>query len=172
MEFDDYDDDGIDHRAERKGANRRHAEAMRALADELVALPGEQLAQIPLPADIADAVDMGRRITAHGGRRRQLQLIAKLLRQAEVEPIQAALERLTQQSALAIAEHHQAERWRERLLAEGSEAVTAFLAEHPAADRQRLRQLVRAAQQEAAAGKPPKSSRELFRLVRDTLGGA
>ncbi len=36
--------------------------------------------------------------------------------------------------------------------------------------RQQLRQLMRAAQAELAKGKPPKSSRELFRFLRELIG--
>lgn len=169
MDHDDYDDNE-DQRRITRGARKREAEAMRVLGDALVALSPERLKEIPLPEEIRDAIRLAQRISAHGGRRRQLQLIARLLRETDAAPIQAALDRLNNRSALAIAEHHQTERWRERLLSEGDAALTEFLAAHPGADPQRLRQLVRGAQQEAAAGRPPKSARELFRLLRGHVG--
>ncbi|HEX5513806.1 MAG TPA: ribosome biogenesis factor YjgA, partial [Gammaproteobacteria bacterium] len=104
--------------------------------------------------------------------RRQLQLIGKLMRQEDAEPIREALARLEHKSAAAIAEHHQAERWRERLLGEGDAAVTEFVAQYPTVDRQQLRQLIRSVQQEQAGNKPPRSARELFRLVRSLVGGS
>jgi ribosome-associated protein len=60
------------------------------------------------------------------------------------------------------------ERWRTRLMAE-SEAVSGFIEAYPHVDSQRLRTLIRNAQREEAANKPPKSSRELFKLIRETL---
>jgi ribosome-associated protein len=41
------------------------------------------------------------------------------------------------------------------------------MALHPAIDSQQLRTLIRNAQKEQAADKPPKSSREIFRLLRE-----
>jgi ribosome-associated protein len=57
------------------------------------------------------------------------------------------------------------ERWRERLLKDES-AVSEYIAANPQVDSQQLRTLIRNAQREEAAQKPPKSSRELFKLLR------
>ena len=67
----------------------------------------------------------------------------------------------------AAAALHHVERWRERLLEEGDEALAEFIAAHPHADRQQLRQLVRNALAERKAGKPPHAYRELFRVMRE-----
>ena len=45
--------------------------------------------------------------------------------------------------------------------------MAEFIAKFPQADIQQLRTLIRNAQREAAAEKPPKSSRELFKLIRE-----
>ena len=42
-----------------------------------------------------------------------------------------------------------------------------FLALYPGTDIQQLRTLIRNAQKELAANKPPKSSREIFKLLRE-----
>jgi ribosome-associated protein len=70
-------------------------------------------------------------------------------------------------SAHAVREHHIVERWRDRLIAEGNEALTELLDEQPHADRQLLRQLLRNAQKEAEADKPPRSSRLLYRYLKE-----
>ncbi|MGZ4998507.1 MAG: ribosome biogenesis factor YjgA, partial [Methylobacter sp.] len=67
----------------------------------------------------------------------------------------------------AVREHHTAERWRDRLIAEGNDALTELLDEQPHADRQLLRQLLRNAQKEAETNKPPKSSRLLYRQLKE-----
>src|SRR5690606_40270418 len=72
---------------------------------------------------------------------------------------------LRQETALL----HRAERWRERLLAEGDAALAELLDAHPDADRQKLRQLVRSALDEQARNKPPRAFRELFKLLRGML---
>jgi ribosome-associated protein len=46
-------------------------------------------------------------------------------------------------------------------------ALSEFIALYPQTDIQQLRTLVRNAQKELATGKPPKSSREIFKLLRD-----
>ena len=53
------------------------------------------------------------------------------------------------------------------MISNGNEALTALLDEQPQADRQLLRQLMRNAQKEAEAGKPPKSSRLLYRHLKE-----
>jgi ribosome-associated protein len=60
------------------------------------------------------------------------------------------------------------ERWRDRMI-ENADAVSEFLVAHPHTDSQQLRTLIRNAQKEAAANKPPKSSRELFKLIREII---
>jgi len=62
-----------------------------------------------------------------------------------------------------------AERWRDKLVAGGNDALAELLNEHPHADRQQLRQLLRNAQKEAEAAKPPKSSRLLYRYLKNLL---
>lgn len=165
------DDDDLQPLPPSRSARKREAEGLQKLGEQLVELPAAQLREIPLAPELLDAIQLAQRIRDHSGRRRQLQLIGKLMRQQDAEPIQAALDHLQQRSAAAIAEHHQAERWRERLLQEGNAALTEFMEQHPAGDRQQLRQLVRAAQQEQAASRPPRAARELFRLLRQILSG-
>ena len=60
------------------------------------------------------------------------------------------------------------ERWRERLLEDDTRTDRAA-GQHPQADAQRLRPLVRNAQREQAAGQPPKSFRALFQLLNQTI---
>ncbi|MGZ8159568.1 MAG: ribosome biogenesis factor YjgA, partial [Methylobacter sp.] len=101
-----------------------------------------------------------------GARKRLLKFIAGQLHKIDAEPILEKLARIKNKSAHAVREHHTAERWRDRLIAEGNDALTELLDEQPHADRQLLRQLLRNAQKEAEAGKPPKSSRLLYRQLK------
>jgi ribosome-associated protein len=45
--------------------------------------------------------------------------------------------------------------------------LSEFMALHPKTDSQQLRTLIRNAQKELEANKPPKSSREIFKLLRE-----
>jgi ribosome-associated protein len=164
---DDFDDEDL---GPSKSQLKRDAHGRQDLGAELVELSASQLAEIPLSEDVLAAVKETRGITAHGARKRQLKYLGKLLRQEEEAPIREALERIQGRHALTVAHHHQCERWRDRLITEGDAALTALLDEFPHADRQQLRQLMRTAQAELAKDKPPKSSRELFRALRELIG--
>lgn len=166
-DHDDFDDEDL---GPSKSQLKRDAHGLQDLGAELVELSAQQLAEIPLSEDVLATVRETRAITAHGARKRQLKYLGKLLRQEEEGPIREALERIQGRHALTVAHHHQCERWRDRLITEGDTALTALLEEFPQADRQQLRQLMRSAQAELAKGKPPKSSRELFRFLRELIG--
>ncbi len=163
----DYDDDFPLYEGPSKSQRKRDSAALQDLAAELVEMPKSKLAAIPLDQDLREAIALAQSIKAHGGRKRQILYIGKLLRGIDAEPIKEAIAKLDQTDAVAVAHLHRLERWRERLLSEGNDALTSLLDEFPAADSQRLRQLIRNAQQEQAAGKPPKAYRELFRYLRE-----
>lgn len=165
----DYDDDQPLYDGPSKSQRKRDSAALQELGAELVEMSKSKLAAIPLDDDLREAIALAQGIKAHGGRKRQILYIGKLLRGTDVEPIREAIAKLDQTDAASVAHLHRLERWRERLLTEGNEALTQLLGEYPAADSQRLRQLIRNAQQEHAAGKPPKSSRELFKYLRELL---
>jgi len=166
----EHDDDFPLYEGPSKSQRKRDSAALQDLGAELVNMPKSKLAAIPLDEDLREAIALAQSIKAHGGRKRQILYIGKLLRGIDATPIREAIAKLDQTDAASVAHLHRLERWRERLLAEGNDALTQLLGEFPAADSQRLRQLIRNAQQEHAAGKPPKSSRELFRYLRELVG--
>lgn len=153
-----------------KSQLKRESEALQALGEALVELPASKLAKIPMPGNLADAVAEARRIKAHGGRKRQLQYIGKLMRNIDAEPIQQAMEALSTEQARDNARFHRLEQWRDRLISEGDGALGELLEAYPQADRQHLRQLIRNAQREQAKGQAPKTARELFRYLRELSG--
>lgn len=143
-------------------------EDLQDLGEVLVDLPKDKLNQLDLPENLKDAVLEARRITAHGGRRRQLQYIGKLMRGVDPAPIQEKLAQWNGTHAEETARLHRLENWRKRLI-EDDTALAEFLAQHPSDDVQHMRNLIRNARKEAEQNKPPKSSRELFKLLRDRL---
>lgn len=149
-----------------KTQQKRAMLELQALGVALVDLPHVQLAAMKLPESLAVAVAAARGMTKHGARRRQLQLIGKLMRTIDPDPIREQLAALRGQSAQATAQHRRLEDWRARLL-DDDDALTAFAAEFPKADLQALRAAIRNARKEQAASKPPRAYRELFRLLRE-----
>ncbi len=166
MEHTDLDDVSGDSGTSRSQRKREAAELQR-LGESLVKLPSEYLAQLPLPEELVDAIRLAQRIKAHGGHRRQIRLIGKLIRQADVPPIRDALARIAGASADTSARHRSLEIWRERMIAEGDNAVAEFVDAHPGTDSRKLRQLVATARRERDHDQPPRFARELFRFLRD-----
>lgn len=148
-----------------KSQLKREAESQQAIGRKLVELPKEKLAKLDLPEALLDAIAEAKRITANGAIRRQMQYIGRLMRDIDVTPIVDQLARWEGKHNEENARFHALERWRERLLSD-TQAVSDFLMRYPHADSQQLRTLIRNAQKETAANKPPKSSRELFQLIR------
>ncbi|HSJ49059.1 MAG TPA: ribosome biogenesis factor YjgA [Gammaproteobacteria bacterium] len=154
-----------------KSQRRRDMEALQALGEELVGLPATALRNIPMPDTLREAVMQARTITAHGGRRRQLQYIGKLMREVDATPIRAALEQRNRQSRESAQHFHQLEQLRDRLLQDGDSVVDEVCERHPTAERQRLRQWLLQARREKERGQPPKAARQLFRYLRELEEG-
>jgi ribosome-associated protein len=155
-----------------RGIEKRKAEALQALGEELIELKPEQLASFELPDALRDAILAAQRITSHGALRRQRQYVGKLMRKVEAAPIRARLLEVRGEDAMTRARLHRAERWRERLIKEGDAALTELMAEAPQADRVRLRSLTRDAQRERASDAAPRAQRELFRRLRELFDSA
>ncbi len=180
-----FADDGPAREA--KGEKKRRALQLERLGESLIRLKPGQLERVPLPDDLRAAVVEAQRILAKkafGGYRRQVQLIGKIMRTVDAEPIARALAALDVEGTLASEAFQRAERWRTRLLDDTGRAadgaLDALAGELAASgrstaasfDRTALRQLVRAAQKERAtqqtnAQKPSTAQKKLFRVLRD-----
>ena len=139
---------------------------LQALGVALVALPEGMLQAMALDAKLLEAVLEAKRITAHEGKRRQIQYIGRLMRDVDPAPIRARMAELEGSSAQATARHRRLETWRTRLI-EDDAALTAYAAEHPGADLQMLRTLIRNTRKEQKESKPPHAFRELFRVLKE-----
>ena len=138
-----------------------------ALSEEISELSAAQIKQLELPDNILKAVVEVSGMPHKGARKRLLKFITGQLNKIDLEPVLEKLARMKNKSAHAVREHHMVERWRDRLIAGGNDALTELLNEQPHADRQQLRQLLRNIQKETETAKPPKSSRLLYRYLKD-----
>lgn len=137
------------------------------MAEEMTELSVEQLNGLLLPENIFRAIVEAAKMPHKAARKRQLKYITAQLRKIELDEIQEKLARIKNKSAHAVREHHQAEQWRDKLVAdESNEVMTQFLGEYPAANSQQLRQLQRNAKKELAAQKTPKSARLLYQYIK------
>lgn len=159
-----------------KSQRKREMTALQQLGERLVDLSTERLAQLPLDDKLRDAIAEARRITAREGRRRQMQYIGRLMRQADSETIAHQLRMWDEGAHSENARFHEIERWRERLL-DSDTHLTEFLSRHPGADAQHLRSLIRAARKESASNaalppdRPPqrRQFRALFQALREVM---
>jgi len=149
-----------------KGELKRQALAVQELANRLIDAPAELADGLDLPDKLADAVALARRIKTGGALVRQKQFVAKLMRGIDLGPIQSALDVRDDAARLDAARFRRAERWRDRLVDDGMEALEAFAAEHPGADRAELAALAAAAIAERRSGHPQGAGRKLYRYVQ------
>ena len=158
---------------------KRESEELQELGEQLLTLRGDLFKPLPLPDKLAEALTDAKRITNFEGKRRQMQFIGKLMRKlddATIAGIEAALEEQRKPSARETLALHQAEQWRDRLIADDG-ALTEWLQSDPEADVQQLRALIRQARTDAQgvterpgeAQRHGKAYREIFQLVRAAL---
>ena len=150
-----------------KSQLKRDSHALQRLGADLIELSDERLVLLPLNERLIDAVRLARTITAHEGRRRQVQYIGKLMRDIDAGAIRQAMEAEHQQHRVDTAVMHATERWRERLI-EAPEGLEQWLAVHPDT-RDAVARLLAAARAELSSGVRGRYYRDLFRLIRDTL---
>lgn len=152
-----------------KSQLKRDMEALQTLGEALCELPRDRLAKVPMSDRLRDAVEEYQRVGKHEARRRHLQFIGKIMRDEDPAPIREALDVFNGVSRAEIARQHKLERLRERLL-ESEEVLGEIAGEFPDADLQHLRNLRRNAIKERDAQKPPRSYREIFRVLRQLSG--
>lgn len=150
-----------------KSQLKRDAHALMKLGADLAEISREDWLKLALPEELVDALEESRRIRSHGAHKRQMQYIGKLMRDIDPAPIQQYFEQQRLESRRQIKKHHRLEEWRDRLLEEADAAIQEFMTHYPQADRQHLRQLVRQARKESEQDKPGRSSRSLFRYLRE-----
>ncbi|CDL79161.1 ribosome biogenesis factor YjgA [Xenorhabdus cabanillasii] len=148
-----------------KSEIKRDAEILKKLGAELVELSKSELERIPLDEDLLAAIELAQKIKREG-LRRQLQLIGKLLRARDPEPITTALDKLKNRHNQQVIMLHKLEELRDKLL-ESDSALEEIVSLYPHTDRQQLRTLVRNAKKEKAANKPPKSYRQIFQYLKE-----
>ncbi|MCK3658631.1 hypothetical protein A4G18_07890 [Pasteurellaceae bacterium Pebbles2] len=151
-----------------KSEIKRDAEELKKLGAKLVDLTATNLAKVPLDETLLDAILLARR-SEREAKRRQLQFIGKLLRSTDVEPIQEALEKIENKHNQQQAMLHKLEYLRDDLVEKGDDVLATFFDEHPNADRQHLRNLVRAAKKEKEQNKAPKAYREIYQYLKELL---
>jgi ribosome-associated protein len=147
-----------------KSLRKRQSHDLQALGEALIDLPQDTLDALSLPETLHDAVMLARRITKHGGLYRQKQLIGKLMRKVDAEPIRAALAARRAQQSTQARQFHLIERWRARLIT-APNALNEFIEAYPNASRAAFQQLIERARHERDNKRTAAAARELFHEV-------
>lgn len=154
-----------------KSEIKRDAEELKKLGSKLVELTQTNLDKIQLDETLLDAINLARRSRLEA-KRRQLQFIGKLLRSAtkeEINHIRESLDKIENKHNQQQAMLHKLELLRDELVEQGDDALAKLLDEHPDADRQHLRNLIRSAQKEKAQNKPPKAYRDIYQYLKTLI---
>lgn len=96
------------------------------LGEQLVGLTEEQLRSMDLEENLFDAVIAATQMKSHGALRRQCQLIGKLMRNVDPNPIRHALEEFQRQEKNAKELFRRAEEWRDRIVQDGQQGLIEF----------------------------------------------
>ena len=160
---------------------KRESTELQKLGEQLMALRQGLFDRLQLPEKLVEALAEAGRITNFEGKRRQMQYVGKLMRGLDEEQLAAVREALDEQRQGSAADSlalHEAERWRDDLIAR-EDAFGEWIAAHPDTDSQQLRALVRQArkdrqptQDEVSQGLVPRHGRayrEIFQLVKEQL---
>jgi ribosome-associated protein len=160
----------IDGTAPSRNELKKQMQDLQELGEAVAALPVDRLDKLKLDERLRDAIDELRRTRSFEGKRRQIQYIGKLMKHENPEPLREAVASYRVGSATDTLALHQAEYWRDQLLA-GDDALASWVKEYPATDVQQLRSLVRAARKEKLepGERRGRAYRDLFKLVKEQM---
>jgi ribosome-associated protein len=152
-----------------KTQKKREAELLKKMGVAFIDLSLTKLDSLPLPDNLRKAIIDAKSIKSHGAKRRQAQLIGKLMRAADFEAIQAAYEQILDEENAVTADFHDVELWRDRLIQEGKEALTEFIDLYQPDEVQQLRQLIKKAVDDRLKEKNSGAAKALFRYLRTSI---
>jgi ribosome-associated protein len=124
-----------------KTARKREQQALQDLGEHLIPLKSSELGAIGLSEDLLQAVRAATRMKSHGALRRQKQLIGKLMRQADADLVRARIDASSARNRAEKQMFAKAEKWRDKLLAGGSQELQEFETASGTSDAE-LRQLL------------------------------
>ena len=160
----------IDGTAPSRNELKKQMQDLQELGEAVSALPVDRLDKLKIDERLRDAIDELRRTRSFEGKRRQIQYIGKLMKHEDPEPLREAVASYRVGSATDTLALHQAEYWRDQLLAD-DDALANWVKEYPATDVQQLRSLVRSARKEKLepGERHGRAYRDLFKLVKEQM---
>lgn len=152
-----------------KSQKKREAQALQKIGVELIEFSPEKLALLPLNDNLLKAIVDAKSIKSHGAKRRQAQLIGKLMRASDYEAILAAYDNIREQEASITASFQEVEEWRDRLINQGKDALTEFITAYQVQEVQQLRHTIQKAIDDKLQQKNTGGAKALFRYLRSII---
>ena len=152
-----------------KSQIKREMHDLQKLGETLAGLSDAQIDGMPMPDALKEALHFLKTIPSFGARNRQIQYIGALMRDVDMAPILKALNVLKSGHRIDVETFHEAERLRDELLSGDQPAYEAAVERFSALDRQHVNQLIRNAEKERRAEKPPKAAKALFRYLKGLI---
>ncbi len=152
-----------------KSQKKREADSLQKIGVAFIDLSLTKLDSLPLTDNLRKAIIDAKAIKSHGAKRRQAQLIGKLMRAADYEAILAAYEQILEEDSAVTAGFHEVELWRDKLIQDGKDALTEFIDIYQPEDVQQLRQLIKKAADDRLKEKNSGAAKALFRYLRSTI---
>ncbi|MFQ3193615.1 MAG: ribosome-associated protein [Colwellia sp.] len=161
------DIDELDEELKSKSEVKREMIQLQIFGQSLIDLSKHQRSKIPFTEEIKDALILADKIkNKHEALRRHVRHLARMLSEADLEPIKHALDVMANKHQQETAKFIKLEKMRDDVIDQGNDFVEALLSEHESMERQKLRQLVRQASKEKKAEKLGKYYKELFDYLK------
>lgn len=142
-EYDDFEYSGPS-----KSQVKREMHALQELGKRICELPKKQLKVLPISETMLAAVAEWDRLKQHEAKRRHLQYVGKVMRSEDLDAINLFLDKVDTSSDEYNRVLHLQEKWRDRLIMEGNDALQEFCEKFQVDEIQHLRQLIRNAVKE------------------------
>ena len=167
--FDDPLDESDEIEIVSKTQLKRESHDIQKLGKRLVEMSAVQLTKIPLDEPVLEAIELAKKIqNKRSALKRHYQFLGKLLRARDTDPIFEAVRVIEEGNHGHVQKFHQAEMWRDEIIASGNEAIESLVAQQTGADRQKLRQLWR----NYSAAKKVERQTQIARLIyKEVLSG-
>ncbi|MGA8202968.1 MAG: ribosome biogenesis factor YjgA [Woeseiaceae bacterium] len=151
-----------------KSAKKREHLALQQLGERMIGLQDPELDSLPLDERLREAVREAATMRSRSALRRQKQYIGRLMRTADTAAILEALERREAGDVADRRRFADAERWRDRIVADGAPGLAGFDAETGTHDEV-LHELERDLRNTPDGRRGKTLRRRIFRRVHEIL---
>lgn len=164
------DIDQLDEELKSKSEIKREMLQLQDFANKLIKLSKHQRSKIPFNEQLqADLVLADKIHNKHEALRRHVRHMAKVLSETDLTDIHQALDVMANKHQQESSKFIKLEQLKNKLITEGATQVETLLAKYESMERQKLRQLVRQAEQEIKAEKIGKYNRNLLNYLKQHM---